>query len=668
MPFDGLQNPRQLVRLAAARALRPPPERSVAAWADAERILGQDEGPQPGKWRTDRTPYLREVMEACSLNHPARRVTFLASAQVGKTNVELNLIGQIIAEMPCKVLVVMPSLDEAGAFNREKLEPMLANTPAVHRRLRQLVSRDENGSTTRIKRFPGGTVELTGANSSKGLQMRSLPVVILDELSEFPADVDGRGSPIDMAEMRTQAYTGREKIVAVSTPGTKGSCAITARYEQGSRGLFHLPCIHCDFRQAFKFTNLRWAAGRPSTATYHCEACGAGIDHKFKRDMLQAGQWVHEFPDLVEIHPSFRVNALYSPFVPWSWVAEQQEAAADDPVKAKVFTQNVKGEAYEPRYDVPSHELLWQRREQRQARRIPPGCLFVTIGADVQGDRIEWGAYAFDRHLGQHWIDGGILIGDPNHDPVWQELDEIILREWPDAWGKKWRAEAVGVDSGYLPQRVYAYARRHAHRAQPMVMALDGRPKWGLPPVGKPTPQGVDFMGRKIGTVLLWPIGTWDVKTDLAAALQLTEMGPDAKGAWPKGAMRFPAELDIGFFEQLTAEACVATQARDGFERRAWIKIRPRNEQWDIAVYARALARHQTVGFSETEWLALERKRLGPPEAVQADLAALWAPDLRAKAEEALRAAQAPEISQPSPAAAPPTVWGDAPRWGTSTW
>lgn len=601
-------------------------------------MLGSDEGPHPGPWRTSRTPYLREVMEACSVTHPARRVTFLASAQVGKTNAELNLLGQIIAETPCKVLLVVPSLDEAGAFNREKLEPLLTNTPAVKARVRALTSRDETGSTTRVKKFPGGSIELTGANSSKGLQMRSVPVVVLDEIAEFPQDVDGRGDPVAMAEARTMAFTGREKIVAVSTPGTKGSCRITARYEEGSRALFHVACPHCQKRQPLKFDNLRWPKGEPARAEYYCEGCGAAIGHRAKADMLAGGVWVHERPHLAEVHPSYRINALYSPFVPWSWIADQREKSADDPVKDKVFTQQVKGEAHEPRYDVPAHETLWRRREAWLARRVPPGCLFLTMAVDVQGDRLEWGVYAFDRHMGQWWIDGGIIPGDPNLDPVWLDLDQVMGRRYADAWGREWAPESVGVDSGYLPQRVYAYARRHAHRSEPRVMALDGRPKWGEPPVGKPTPQDVDYQGRKIGMVQLWPVGTWDLKTELASALRLTEMGPDAAGAWPKGAMRFPQSLDMGFFEQLCAEVCQVTEQRSGFEVRKWIKIRARNEQWDLAVYARALARHATVGFSEADWNALEQERLGAPEAAQADLAALWAPDLRAQAEAAVEA------------------------------
>ena len=638
MPWDGLPDAGATLRRAWARGLASPPERTVSEWADSQRVLGPEEGPYPGHWRTDRVPYLREVMDALSLSHPARRVTLMASAQVGKTMALLNFAGQIIAETPATVLWVLPSLDEAQKFNRDKLEPMLSNSPAVSAKVRALVSRDETGSTTRRKVFPGGNIDITGANSSKGLQMVTKRVALLDEVSEFPMDVDGRGDPVSMAEARTIAWTGREKIAAASTPGIKGQCRITARYEEGSQGRFHVACPHCEHHQALLFENLRWPKGEPKAALYHCASCGTGIEHRAKAAMLAAGRWVHARPEQLVSHASFALNALYSPFVTWAWVAEQRDKSADDPLLDKVFTQQVLGLPYEPRYDVPSHELLWRRREPWPPRRIPPGCLFLTGAVDVQGDRLEWAVYAWDRNLAAFWIDGGILEGDPALDPVWLSLDEVLNKTWPDAWGREWPMQSFGIDSGYLPQRVYAYARRHAHRADPRVMALDGRPKWGEPPIGTPKAQDVDYAGRKIGSVMLWPVGTWDLKTEVAASLRLTEMGPDEAGAWPKGAMRFPQALDLGFFEQLTAEACVDVGNRAGFTRREWRKVRARNEQWDLAVYARALARHETAQFSAASWDNLTAKRHGPLDGAQPDMAALWAPDLKQKAEEAAKA------------------------------
>jgi len=62
---------------------RPPPQLTVSAWAERHRILGSRASSEPGPWRTSRTPYLREIMDALSAVHPARRVVFMKGAQVG---------------------------------------------------------------------------------------------------------------------------------------------------------------------------------------------------------------------------------------------------------------------------------------------------------------------------------------------------------------------------------------------------------------------------------------------------------------------------------------------------------------------------------------------------------------------------------------------------------
>jgi phage terminase large subunit GpA-like protein len=655
MPWEGLPDAAAAVTAAWRRGLAAPPRRTVHEWAEAERILGAEEGPRPGRWSTTVTPYLREPMECMSMHHPARRVAVIAGAQSAKTQALLNMAGQIMAETPTTVLWVLPSIDEAKNFNRDKLQPMIENTPAVKRRVADEVSRDESGSTIMRKRFPGGVLELTGANSSKGLQSRTRRVVIMDEVAEFPAETGSRGDPVAQAEARTIAHTGEEKIVMVSTPGLEegdpgpgGRCRITQFWEEGSRGRWMITCPHCDTVQEPQIENLRWTQGDPASARYACEGCGAILGQSDFRGLVAAGRYEHERPELVTSWPSFRWNCLHSPFLDFATIAAKAEGAAADPGKAKVFAQQWLARAYRAPVDVPKAESLHERRERRRAGRIPPGVLFLMGATDVQGGRLEWALYGFDRQFGQYIVDGGIIIGDTNLPQVWEEHDEILRRTWPDAWGRQIRPACWGVDSGFRTQAVYRYCRRHAATPEPRVMALDGRSKWGLPAIGTPSKQDVDFEGRKIGEVQVWPVGTWDLKAELATALKLTEQGP-ANGAWPPGAMRFHEEADIAFFQSLTAEACVS-RIRNGRVTTEWRKLGA-NEQWDLATYTRALARQATDRLTDADWAALEAERLGEPEKAQQDMAALWAPGLREQAQEAAKrkAEEAARVAAPKP-------------------
>jgi len=660
--------------------VRPDPRRTVAEWADAHRIV--TEGKFQGPWRTSRTPYLREPMEKATLTHSCRRVTFRGSAQIAKTQLGLNLQGQVLSETPAKCLVVLPSGNSAGMYNRDKLDPMLTNTPILAEAVADITSRDSNGSTTRVKKGArGAQVEIVTGSSSKDLQSRTVRVLVLEEISEYPADVDNRGDPVDLAMARTIGHRGEEKVLDISTPAIKPTpetpqaCRITTLYEKGSGAEYHVPCPHCGTRQTLKIGNLTWprdADGIPdhAQAAYACEACGTLIEEHHKRDMLAAGEWIHARPHLADIHASYHLNALYSPFAAWSEVAKEADAAAGNPTRAKAFAQQWLGEPWDEAFDLPKADILLLRRDKWQPGRIPPSVLFLMGATDVQGDRLPWAVWGFDRNFGQWLIDTGTLEGDPSLPDVWRQHDELLRRRWTDAWGKPIGPDVWGVDSGYLSTHVYGYARRHAASTSPEVRALDGRDGWKLPALGTPKRVDVDWQGQKIGSVALWPVGTWDLKSELATALRLTEQGPGPEG-WPAGALRFNEQVDRGWLDELLSEHCTVNP-RTG--QRAWKKVNARNEAWDLAVYTRALARQATIRFTDADWLGLAATRQGPADEAQPDLAQLWAPDLKAQAEAAAQrkieqAEAAARVATAAPAKPSAPAW--APRitddWMPST-
>lgn len=624
---------------AAARGLRPNPRRSVAAWADAERVVSAESGsPWPGRWSTARAPYLREIMEKLTLAHPARRVTFRKSAQIGGSECGVNMLGQVMAETPAPVLVVLPTAGEAGDYNRLKLDPTIRETPALRQKVADQVSRDEKASTSFFKRFPGGYLQLVGATTPKQLEMRTARVILFEEISKYPRDVEGRGSPIKLAISRTDMWTGREKIFDCSTPHIKGQCEVSDQYDAGSRAAYHVPCPHCGTKQELVFANLAFdQEADPSLLTvaeYACTDCGAMIAEHHKPAMLQAGEWVHELPEREGEHPSYRINILCSPVVPWAEVARRYLRAKADPAGGlKPFWQQCLGEPWDEAYDLPKAEILLTRRDGYKPGTIPAGVVFLMGATDVQGNRLVWAVWGFDQAMGQWLIDTGTIEGDPTRPEVWQLHDALLDRRWRDAWGKDVAPEAWGVDAGYLSSHVYAYCRRHAGRADPVLRALDGRSGWKLLPIGTPIQRDVDWNGKKLGTVQLWPVGTWDLKSELSAALRLTEQGPGPDG-WPVGALRFNQLADQAWLDELLSERYVE-DPRTGARR--WEKVNARNEAWDLAVYTRALARHALLHITPARWDALVAERLGPPEDAQSDLATLWAPRLKEKAEEAAK-------------------------------
>ncbi len=124
-------------------------------------------------------------MDALSPHDPCREVTLAKSHQVAGSEGGINLFGLVVAQAPGPMLIVLPTFDEAKKYNRVKLTPTIAATPALRAKVRETTSRDEKGSTTLFKRFPGGFCVVTGANSSAGLQMISVRYLVLEEVTEF---------------------------------------------------------------------------------------------------------------------------------------------------------------------------------------------------------------------------------------------------------------------------------------------------------------------------------------------------------------------------------------------------------------------------------------------------------------------------------------------------
>ncbi|WP_302360954.1 phage terminase large subunit family protein, partial [uncultured Megasphaera sp.] len=77
---------------------RPPENLTVDEWADKYRVL-PDTSAEAGPWRTSRTPYLQEPMRAFT-DPNIHRIVMVAAAQVGKSELELNIIGYIMAQDP----------------------------------------------------------------------------------------------------------------------------------------------------------------------------------------------------------------------------------------------------------------------------------------------------------------------------------------------------------------------------------------------------------------------------------------------------------------------------------------------------------------------------------------------------------------------------------------
>lgn len=630
---------------AWAEGFALPPRLSVSEWADEHRVLAQKNSAEPGRWRTERTPYLRAIMDALSPEHPCEKVTFVAGTQVGKTEAGNNWIGHTIDVDPCPMMVVMPTSSLAKRWSRQRLAPLIADSPGIAAKVAAVRSRDE-ANTTLLKDFEGGMLVIAGANSAADL--RSMPVrkLFKDEIDGYPFDVDGEGDPSALAENRTDTFA-RRKILETSTPTTAGFSRVWASFERSNQQRYWVPCPHCGEKQWLKWPQMKWdkdAAGEPlpKTARYCCEHCGALIDEHNKTAMLAGGEWRADKPLADPKHVGFHLSSLYSPLGWRSWaslvaqfVEAKRKADAGDTTLLKAFVNNRLAECWEEQGDKVEQGKLAERAktETYKLGTVPMGALVLVAATDVQGDRLEFKVKALAEGEESWVVDYQVLYGDPALDQVWKDLEERIKAPYRHASGKDVYIEACAVDSGgHHTQQVYAFCRRLAWRR---VFAVKGASDHNRPILGKPSAVEFNYRGQKVkGGAQVWLVGTAAAKGVIYGRLRVETPGP--------GYCHHSPDLPPEYFEQLTSERLVTRYVK-GRAKLEWVKpAGKRNEALDLDVYCLAAAWFMGVPrWPARRWEEL-RKRLAPDLFSQPDTT---------PAEGAGEASSTPEAS-PQPGAA----------------
>ena len=595
--------------------LTPDPLLSVSAWADQHRMLSSKASAEPGRWRTARTPYLREIMDCLSPASPVERVIFMKGAQIGGTEAGSCWIGYVIHHAPGPMMAVWPTVEMAKRNSKQRIDPLIEESPALAELIAPARSRDA-GNTILAKEFRGGVLVMTGANSAVGL--RSMPVryLFLDEVDGYPLDVEGEGDAISLAEARTRTFT-RRKIFIVSTPTIAGASSIEREYEASDQRRYFVPCPHCAHAQWLRFEQLRWERGRPETVVYICESCEMPIAEHHKTSMLAQGQWRATATGNGRT-AGFHLSSLYSPvgWRTWREIAAAWESAIDKTTGSasaiKTFKNTELGETWVEEGDAPDWQQLLERREDYRIGRVPRGGLLLVGGADVQKDRIEVSVWAFGRGKEAWLIEHRVLMGDTARDAVWTELRAMVAETWTHAGGAQLPLARFAIDTGFATQEAYAFVRACRDSR---VMAVKGAAR-GAALVGTPTAVDVTIAGRKLRRgVKVYTVVVGIAKQELYQHLRLhSDVAADGlTSVYPAGYIHLP-KVDAEYLQQLCAEQLVTRRDRNGYAVREWQKLRERNEALDCYVYARAAAAAAGLDrFEARHWRELERSLGLPP-------------------------------------------------------
>jgi phage terminase large subunit GpA-like protein len=278
----------------------------------------------------------------------------------------------------------------------------------------------------------------------------------------------------------------------------------------------------------------------------------------------------------------------------WAAVEEMKIEKAEDRERAKrVLINTFDAETYQaPEEEKPdpmglaadAYDYLAATGEN--SWRIPAGVLVVTMGVDVQGDRLEAEFVGFGLDGQEYGLGYHVVNGNSSEPDVWRKLDKLTVAEFHHPSGRTLRAACVFIDSKFRSDFVRAFTRDRQARG---IYSIIGSTVLGKPIVGQ---------GKMMGRDKVFEIGTHEAK---ALIYQNSRLRRDQKtGQAPQNYMHFPLGFGYGveYFQRLLVEEVELKKASDGsFQQFFSNPNRLRNEPLDVRVYAKAACRKLNPAF-----------------------------------------------------------------------
>ena len=244
------------LRERTAEAWRPRPSVPIDEWCDEHRTLptrgvGANRG---GRWSTDETPYMREILRATT-TPGVREVWVQKSSQTGLTELLFNIALYFAAVLGRSLLFVYPTKEKGVKVNERRLVPAIRGCKPAARLLRM---GGKKAATATAVKLGGLLLWFAYTKSADSLKGDPVGVALLDEVDKF--DYTGE-DPLTNVESRQTTFD--DAVTAgVSTP-TDDRTGITEKYETADvRHTYQTPCSKCGaFFELFDFGVIRWVGG-----------------------------------------------------------------------------------------------------------------------------------------------------------------------------------------------------------------------------------------------------------------------------------------------------------------------------------------------------------------------------------------------------------------------
>lgn len=471
--------------------------------------------PIPGPFNPDANPYMRPV--AWAFAQPCfSRVTFVMGTQMGKSVTMENVCGHRLDEDPTPIMYVAPTAPLLKSTVVPKFMDMIRGCESLLKKYRESVS------TTFVKWIGAAKLRFAWAGSPTELAADSAGLILVDEVDRIVNTKEG--DTLEIIEARGDAYvdskvgytaTPLQGKVAKSVDERSGlshwavskpeavSSKIWRLWQSGTRHEWAIPCPHC--KQYFiPWSGLIWWPGKggsdectPDEAERHarlvCPSNGCMIEDKWRPWMNRRGAAVapgesikagdDDKPEITGIadtegftHYSIWISGLcsFAAKKSYGFLAKKLLGAlrsGDIATLQGVYNTGF-GECYAESGDSPTWEIVKTARYGYSEGQIllPPARIFCTV--DVQKNRLVYVVRAWYPAMSSMLLEHGELWGDTDQAPVWDDLSELLERDFHG-----YTISRIGIDVGYRDDPVYDFIHLHPTRA----IALRGRDSLPMP-------------------------------------------------------------------------------------------------------------------------------------------------------------------------------------------
>lgn len=335
-------------------AWTPADRREPWRWCE-DHIRSIPYSPLPGAFRSENSPWIREVMEAI-VDPKIRLVSIIAAVQSSKTTSPELTLCYIIANLPGPYLWLDQTDEDAKDESESRLQKLFESCEPV----KKLFPKNKNKKRNCTIHFSNGmTLWLLGAYNKTNLQRRSIRWLFGDETWRWPV------GHMAEAEARTTAFGWLGKCVFMSQGGEEADDT-HRKFETTDMREWHYKCPKCQKYIPYKWEHVEWdddckdengeydfAKINHSTAL-KCAECGEYFEDtdRMRRILNKDGKFISLNPNAAKENVGFHWNALAS--MSWGKLAELYLRAK---IAARKGDSSLLQQFYQKRLDLPWKEF-----------------------------------------------------------------------------------------------------------------------------------------------------------------------------------------------------------------------------------------------------------------------------------------------------------------------